>query len=303
MWWHRHLKDEQLRSKPDYFMVLSQILDAGHATELVVQGAGSLFLITSAGYKEGVSPFTSDEALLEFVHEVADASHVRLDPVIGSGGGVIAGLEQYRWHALLPPISQDGVVFSLRKHQFRELSLANFAGDQALKDSVSQLVQAKKSLLIAGPTSSGKSTLLFALLRQFASTERMITVETITELPKLTTTSLRLRARPADSDGIGEVKLEHLVREALRLTPDRIVVGEIRGDEAKAFAEALLSGHPGLISTIHAGSAQEARERLTLLASGSHDLARTAVIPAHVQNVAVAVLKRSDPPEIVEVSG
>ncbi len=295
MWWQKR-RIEVRENPPDYLEVLKGILEFYGATELFLRGFNELWVFSEGSYVKGESPFPSDDLLLQWVQDLADLCQVRLDPVIGSGGGVVGC---HRWHAVLPPLSQDGVIFVLRKHQFQSLTLDSFRAPLNLKARIVNAFSTRQSLLICGPTASGKSSLLAALLRQFAARERVITLESVAELPLHNEYSVRLCERHPNPDGIGGVSLEHLVREALRLTPDRLVLGEIRGIEARAWVEALFSGHSGLLATIHAGSAAEARARLSMLAAGHHDLTKEV---SELRGVGIIVMSRSSPPEILDFS-
>jgi pilus assembly protein CpaF len=252
--------------------------DDQRVDEVLINGARSVMMVIGQRAEVGASPFASGQSMLQWLTQFARDQGVRLDPLCGSAGGMVAAEDlptllgqtgQLRWHALLPPLSQDGPLLALRRHRFGAISLENFGGPDALKERLSLAVAQKRSLLIAGPTGSGKSTLLVALLAAHASQERVMILESIAEIPALFPTWVRLLERLPNLEGVGAVSLDRLLKESLRLRPDRLVLGEIRGGEARPFRNALLSGHEGAMATIHAGSLGDARRRFDALASKS----------------------------------
>jgi len=245
------------------------------------------------------SPFSSLDMMLLWLSELARRHGLRLDPVCGSAGGSLED-QGYRWHCVLPPLAQDGPLLSIRRHRFSHLALSNFTADEAQMAALIAAARGRAHLLIVGPTGSGKSTLLATLLRDFAAHERVVLVESLAELPSPSPCSVRLLERQANLEQIGAVSLTRLVHEALRLRPDRLVIGEIRSHEAAAYLEALLSGHMGVMTTLHAINVGDALARLSLLARG----AGWTAAPAGWQGVplVVAVLERGHPPRLAEVA-
>jgi pilus assembly protein CpaF len=194
--------------------------------------------------------------------------------------------------AVLPPIAVDGPVMSIRRFRRRTLPLAAFTGGVGI-DLLLELLQARCNIVIAGSTSSGKTSLAAALVSEVAPSERLVVVEDTAELPLRHPHAVRLEARPATVDGPGAVDLAQLVRTALRLRPNRIVVGEVRGDEVLALVQAMNTGHDGSISTCHANGPADALLRLESLvlqaaptwplAAIRHQLARSIDVVVHVQ--------------------
>jgi pilus assembly protein CpaF len=213
--------------------------------------------------------------------------------------------------AVLPPIAVDGAVMSIRRFRRRALPLAAFTGGVGI-DLLGDLLHARCNIVIAGATSSGKTSLVAALLSQVESTERLVVVEDTTELPLRHPHAVRLEARPATVDGPGAVDLAQLVRTALRLRPDRIVVGEVRGDEVLALVQAMNTGHDGSISTCHANGPADALLRLESLvlqaapswplAAIRHQLARSIDVVIHVQRCRDGSRRVSEIAEIVAPS-
>jgi pilus assembly protein CpaF len=166
--------------------------------------------------------------------------------------------------AVLPPIAVDGAALAIRRLAARPRPLAAFT-DAAGETLLGALLDLRLNLLVTGATSSGKTSFVSALLARCPSSERLIVVEDTTELAIDAHHVLRLETRPRMVDGPAPVDLDHLVRTALRLRPDRIVVGEIRGAEVVALLQALNTGHDGSLSTCHANGTVDALLRLESL--------------------------------------
>ena len=171
--------------------------------------------------------------------------------------------------AVLPPIAVDGACLSLRRFATRPIELDRFA-PPAVCDLVRATVDARCNVLVSGATSSGKTTLLNAIARLVEPSTRIVTLEDTAELQLGASHVLRLEARPASADGLVAVDLTKLLHTALRLRPDRLVVGEIRGDEAADLVQAMNTGHDGSLSTIHANSPADALARLESLVVRAH---------------------------------
>ncbi len=166
--------------------------------------------------------------------------------------------------AVLPPIAIDGAVLSIRRFRRRVLPMDAFTGP-AGSELLRQLLEDRCNLVVSGATSSGKTTLVATLVGEVSASERLLVLEDTAELPIRHPHAVRLEARPPSVDGPGAVDLAQLVRTALRLRPDRIVVGEVRGDEVLALVQAMNTGHDGSISTCHANGPTDALLRLESL--------------------------------------
>jgi pilus assembly protein CpaF len=175
-----------------------------------------------------------------------------------------------RVNVVIPPLAVDGPVLTIRRFRARGMTpgdlIANGTWSSALHDFLAAAVRARLSILVSGGTGSGKTTTLNALSSFVDARERIITIEDTAELVLQQPHVVRLEARPASLEGRGEVSVRRLVRNALRMRPDRIVVGEVRGGEALDMLGAMSSGHDGSLSTVHAGSPEEALRRLETLA-------------------------------------
>jgi pilus assembly protein CpaF len=186
-----------------------------------------------------------------------------------------------RLHAMIPPASVDGPVVAIRRFTPAVPDLAAMVVAGALRPEGAGLLAAavrdRRNLLVSGGTGSGKTTLLNVLSAEIPAAERVVTIEDAAEL-RLRGHVVRLEARPPNAEGAGEITLRTLVRHALRLRPDRIVVGEVRGPEALDLIQAMSTGHPGSMGTVHANGPAEALWRLeTLALSGETRPAADAV--------------------------
>lgn len=175
-----------------------------------------------------------------------------------------------RMHVVLPPVAPRGPIVSIRRFPERVLTLDDLAGAGMVDSSgikrLTELVRGRMNIVIAGQTGAGKTTLLNALLRCIPSVERIVTIEETPELRRDEAHVVSLLARAANVEGAGEVTLEDLLRAALRMRPDRIIVGEVRGAEALVALSALSTGHEGSMVTVHARSAGDVPRRLVGLA-------------------------------------
>ena len=186
-----------------------------------------------------------------------------------------------RLHAVIPPASVDGPVIAVRRFRATMAALRDVVAAGAIDTAGAELLAAavreRRNLLVCGGTGSGKTTLLNVLSAEIPATERVVTIEDSAEL-RLRGHVVRLEARPPNAEGAGEITLRTLVRHALRMRPDRIVVGEVRGAEAFELIQAMSTGHAGSMGTVHANGPDEALWRLeTLALSGDARIPEVAV--------------------------
>ena len=170
-----------------------------------------------------------------------------------------------RVHAVLAPIAPDGPVVTIRKHRVRRVELDEFGLGEAWIARLAKAVQDGSSILISGATNCGKTTFLNALSTAIPNDERVVTIEETVELQLRQDHVVRLEARTANAEGKGAVTVRELIRTALRMRPDRLIVGEVRGDEAIDLLLALNTGHRGSLTTVHANSASDALLRIATL--------------------------------------
>ena len=266
--------------------------------EVLINGTASLTVVSQARRTVQDSIFTAKEEMVRWLQDFAFTQGVRLDPRKPFSGGL---LEEFnlRWHCLIPPVAIDGPILSVRRHAFSSLNLQSFHDPQLLLPQCQNLIAQGRPLLICGATASGKTTLLAALLREMCAQERVMIVESIVELPLSSRLWVRCQAREQGISGDGEVKLETLIEEMLRLRPDRFVLGELRGQEIVAFIKALTVGHLGLLTTLHAESVSQASARLRFLLQLYHH--GTAVPQACLAGLNFLILQRGNPPCLQEL--
>jgi pilus assembly protein CpaF len=166
-----------------------------------------------------------------------------------------------RVHAIVPPLAIDGPYLTIRRFRARVVELDEFCASAAVVGFVRGIVRERRNVIVCGGTGSGKTTLLNALAGAIPS-GRIVTVEDAAELRLQQDHVVRLEARPANAEGVGRVSIRDLVRNALRMRPDRIIVGECRGAEALDMLTAMNTGHEGSMSTCHANSPTDALRRL-----------------------------------------
>lgn len=227
----------------------------------VMVNAGSEVWVERAGRVEHVGrirPATLLAAIEHILNPLGrrlDRSHPTVDARLADGSRLCAVVE---------PVAVDGPCLTIRRFSTRPVPLERFAAPPVV-ELLRDLVARRCNLLISGATSSGKTTLLNALAQQVEPSARLITLEDVAELQLPHPHVVRLETREATPDGVGEITLAHLLRTALRMRPDRLVVGEIRGSEAVHLLQALNTGHDGSLATVHANSALDALERLASL--------------------------------------
>ena len=236
--------------------------------ELMVCGTGPVWVERGGRLEATASRFQSEAELRHAIERIlaplgrrADEAEPLADARLPDGSRV---------HVVLPPLAPDGPVLTIRRFRPRGFAPADLvaAGTLAapLLDFLGRAVRARCTLLICGGTGSGKTTTLGALAAFVDPGERVVTIEDAAELRLSLPHVVRLEARPPNLEGRGEVTIRRLVRNALRMRPDRLVVGEVRGPEALDLLLAMGTGHAGSLCTLHAGSAAEALRRLESLA-------------------------------------
>ena len=166
--------------------------------------------------------------------------------------------------AIIPPVAVAGTCAAFRLFRDETHRLESFTDSP---EAVELLLRPRGNLLITGATGSGKTSLIASVLERVARTERIVVIEDTHELPVRLQNVVRLEARPPSAEGRGAIELHDLLRASLRLRPDRIIVGEVRGPEALTLVQAMNTGHIGSMSTVHANSAADGLERLDLLVS------------------------------------
>nr|WP_300143434.1 TadA family conjugal transfer-associated ATPase [Propionicimonas sp.] len=249
--------------------VLDPLLRSPGVTDVLVNGPDEVFLDRGRGIEPAGVRFGNEGEVRRLAVRLAASVGRRLDdgsPFVDARlpGGV-------RVHAVLPCVADTGTCLSLRVPNRQRLSLADWVVSGSLPghgaELLTGLVAARRAFLVSGGTGSGKTTLLGALLGLVPPGERIVVVEDSRELQPDHPHCVRLEGRPQNAEGAGAVTLTHLVRQALRMRPDRLVVGEVRGAELADLLSALNTGHEGGCGTVHANSAGDVPARLEALAA------------------------------------
>ncbi len=248
--------------------------------EILVNGYGEVYVERGGRLHLTTTRFDSEAALraaisniAEVVGRPADDEHPILEARLPDGSRV---------HAVLPPVSRHGISLSIRKFArelfTEEALIANGTLDARTCAVLRRAVESHAGLVISGGSGTGKTTLLNYLSSYLSPDERILVIEDATELQLRQDHVIPLETRPPDRYGRGEVTMRELVRSALRMRPDRILVGECRGGEALDMLQAMNTGHPGSMTTVHANSTRDALLRLeTMALMGGVDLAYEAV--------------------------
>jgi pilus assembly protein CpaF len=234
---------------------ISDILVNSHST-IYVERRGKLEATNIA--------FKDDEHLMRVIERIVSSVGRRIDE---SSPMVDARLRDgSRVNAIIPPLAIDGPVLSIRRFGAEPLRMNSLIENKALTRDIADMLQmcvnARLNVLISGGTGAGKTTLLNALSAYIPENERIVTIEDSAELQLQQPHVVRLETRPPNIEGRGEVTQRDLVRNALRMRPDRIVIGEVRGGEAIDMLQAMNTGHDGSLTTIHANTPRDALARL-----------------------------------------
>jgi pilus assembly protein CpaF len=246
---------------------LQPLLDDPEVTDVLVNRPDEVWLDRGRGLERAGAAFPDDASVRRLAQRLAGQAGRRLDD---ASPYVDARLRDgVRLHAVLPPLSGAHTVLSLRVPARRPFTLAGLvqagSAEQGLADWLAALVEARISFLVTGGTGTGKTTLLSSLLSLAPPDERILIVEDSAELTPDHPHVVRLEARPANVEGQGAVSVRDLVRQALRMRPDRLVVGEVRGAEVVDLLAALNTGHEGGCGTVHANGPDELPARLEAL--------------------------------------
>jgi pilus assembly protein CpaF len=246
---------------------LESLLRLPTVTDVLVNGPNSVWIDRGQGPERTDVTFEGEEDVRRLAQRLAASAGRRLDE---SMPYVDARMNDgSRLHAVVPPIATDGTVISLRIPRRAAFTLDEFT-ESGMCDAtgakwLSAIVSAKLAFLISGGTGTGKTTVLSTLLGLIDPRERIVIVEDSAELRPDHQHLVRLQARPANVEGAGTITLRDLVRQALRMRPDRLVVGEVRGAEVVDLLSALNTGHEGGCGTVHANSASDVPARLEAL--------------------------------------
>ncbi|MFK0291566.1 CpaF family protein [Streptomyces sp. NPDC090442] len=250
--------------------VLEPLLEDASVTEIMVNGPDRVYVERHGRVEPVPVRFASHEQLMQTIERIVstvnrrvDESHPMVDARLPTGERV---------NVIIPPLALDGATLTIRRFP-RAYTLGELIGigtlDEQLLMLLAGLVRARFNVVVSGATGAGKTTLLNALSGLIPDGERIITVEDAAELQLQQSHVIRLESRPPNVEGKGRITIRDLVRNSLRMRPDRIIVGEVRGGETLDMLQAMSTGHDGSLATVHANSAEDALMRLQTLASMS----------------------------------
>ena len=260
--------------------VLQELVDDPEVSEIMVNGPGHIFYEKDARVQVWTHSFTSEEKMQDVIQQIV-GSHNRVvnlsNPIVDTRLS-----DGSRVNIVLSPISLEGSVITIRKFPQHPLDMETLIAREAISreaaELLKRLVKARYSILISGGTSSGKTTFLNALSQYIPEDERVITIEDSAELQIQGVKNLvRLETRNANMEGVMPITIRDLIRTALRMRPDRIIVGECRGAETFDMLQALNTGHDGGLSTAHGNSCRDILSRLEMMVLMGMDLPLAAI--------------------------
>jgi len=243
---------------------MEEFFEDPQISEILVNGPHQIFverhgklILTSAKYESEIQLRLAINHIINPFGRYVNGKHPMVDAHLRDGSRV---------NAIIPPVAQQGSCLSIRRFLKDKLAIQDLIDKnsitQGMADFVSVCVAARLNVIVAGNTSSGKTTFLNILARSIPDEERIVTIEDSVELQMMQTHKVSLEARPPDYKGEGQVTIRELVKNSLRMRPDRIIVGEIRGGETLDMLQAMNTGHDGSMTTVHSNSPRDTLSRL-----------------------------------------
>ena len=260
----KHIEDEVMGLGP-----LEQLLADKKVADILVNGANQVYIERRGKMELTDVKFNDDQHLLNIIDRIVSSVGRRVDE---SSPMVDARLKDgSRVNAIIPPLAIDGPMLSIRRFAVERLKMEELIAYGSISADASTVLQAvvkgRLNVLISGGTGAGKTTLLNVLSGYIPTTERIVTIEDSAELQLQQPHVVRLETRPPNIEGKGEVNQRDLLRNSLRMRPDRIVVGEVRGAEALDMLQAMNTGHDGSLTTVHANTPRDALGRIESMVS------------------------------------
>ncbi|NBO17961.1 MAG: CpaF family protein [Proteobacteria bacterium] len=257
------LKDQAIDDLLGFGPIEVLMADEG-VSDIMINGHNQVFIEKAGKILLTDIQFGSERHLLSVVQKIVSIVGRRIDE---SSPMVDARMpDGSRFNAIIPPLAIDGCLVSIRKFKKQKMNLHAYVGLGSMSDAMYRFLSIcsaiRLNIIISGGTGSGKTTLLNALSGGIDVGERVVTIEDAAELQLQQPHVLRMETRPANMEGAGEVTQRHLVKNALRMRPDRIILGEIRGDEVVDMLSAMNTGHDGSMGTIHANTPRDAISRI-----------------------------------------
>ncbi len=271
---------------------VKEYLEDDSVSEILINGPQQVYIERGGRLEEVTAKFVSEPALKAAATNIAksvgrllDEMHPRLDARLPDGSRV---------HAVIPPLARVGTVIAIRKFKKDTLTIDKMLSFGSMDESTIKLIRAlvalHKNVIVSGATSSGKTSVLNAVSSFIPDRERVLVIEDASELQLQQRHVVSFETRKADKNGQGEVTIRDLIHSALRLRPDRLVIGEIRGGEALDLLQALNTGHAGSMSTIHANSPEDCLRRIETCALLSGIDIPLAALRAQVASAIDAVI-------------
>ena len=278
---------------------LEALLRDPSISDILVNRADQVYIEREGKIEETDIIFKDDRHLLQIIERIVSSVGRRIDE---SSPMVDARLQDgSRVNAIIPPLALDGPVLSIRRFRTDRLGAQDLVGrdslTQPMLDFLKAAVSCRLNVIVSGGTGAGKTTLLNILSSFIVGTERIVTIEDSAELMLRQRHVVRLETRPANIEGKGGVRQRELVVNALRMRPDRIIMGEVRGEEALDMLQAMNTGHDGSLTTIHANTARDALYRLdTMIAMANLNIPEKAIRQqvASAINLIVQITRLSD---------
>ncbi len=248
---------------------LEPLLKDPTITDILINGPNTVYVERGGQLERANVAFTDERHLVYTVQRIVGQIGRRVDETSPMVDGRLP--DGSRINAVIPPLALDGALVSIRRFGNRPIQARDLVANKSLPlemvDFLGACVRARLNVLVSGGTGSGKTTLLNALSAFIPATQRVITIEDAAELRLQQPHVGRMETRPANAEGVGEVTTRDLVRNALRMRPDRIIIGECRGPEALDMLQAMNTGHEGSMTTIHANDTRDALARLEIMVS------------------------------------
>ncbi len=256
---------------------IEQLIAANDISEIMINGADCVW-IERAGVLEKTDLWLDESEVRLLISRMLDPLGLRVDRLHPMADARLT--DGSRVNVIVPPLAVDGPAITIRRFAAKRFELEAFAPSEVAAE-LRTAVERRKTIVVSGGTGAGKTTLLNALAQSIGADERIITIEDTAELRLGHRHVVRLESRPANAEGVGEVTIRELVRNALRMRPDRLILGETRSAECLDLLMALTTGHRGSFTTVHANHPGGAMRRLQLLAS----LADVAVSPHAITDI------------------
>ena len=246
------------------FGILQPLLDDADITEIMVNSMNGVYVEKKGRIEKTDVRFESDDQIMQVIFNIIhplgriiDTDHPTVDARLPDGSRV---------NAIIPPVAIDGPSITIRKFSKKRLSIQDLISFGTLTETMATFIEAcvtvKLNIIVAGGTGSGKTTLLNVLSNFIPSHERIVTIEDAAEMQIQQEHVVRCESKAPNLDGKGGVTIRDLVRNALRMRPDRIVIGEVRGPEAMDMLQAMNTGHDGSLTTLHSNSSRDTVSRL-----------------------------------------